>query len=132
MPVPRSSWLEAPNYKQQDTSIRTVAQRDKIPLLKRIDGSTTDKPEQAGELLTTVFPPLLAVIEDEGSEDAGTNGPFHNGGGGAKDFCSKIMEASGDVLQGYALARLRDTRSARYARPRKDEYINQPSGSASS
>jgi ribonuclease HI len=40
---------------------------DKIPPLKRVDGSSTkDKTEQAAELLTTFFPPLPAVIEDEG------------------------------------------------------------------
>jgi hypothetical protein len=40
---------------------------DKIPPLRRADGSSTkDKTEQAVELLTTFFPPLPAVIEDEG------------------------------------------------------------------
>ena len=41
---------------------------DKIPPLVRTDRSTTkDKSEQAAELLSTFFPPLPAVIEDEGS-----------------------------------------------------------------
>ena len=41
---------------------------DKIPPLTKADGSTMkDKFEQATELLTTFFPPLPAVIEDEGS-----------------------------------------------------------------
>ena len=40
---------------------------DKIPPLVRTDGSTTtDKTEQARELLATFFPPLPAVIEEEG------------------------------------------------------------------
>jgi hypothetical protein len=40
---------------------------DKIPPLTRIDGSsTTDKIEQARELLATFFPPLLVVIGEEG------------------------------------------------------------------
>jgi hypothetical protein len=40
---------------------------DKIPPLMKTDGSITkDKTEQAAELLTTFFPPLPAVIEDEG------------------------------------------------------------------
>jgi endonuclease/exonuclease/phosphatase family metal-dependent hydrolase len=40
---------------------------DKIPPLTRRDGSTTkDKIEQAEELLSVFFPPLLARIEDEG------------------------------------------------------------------
>jgi hypothetical protein len=40
---------------------------DKIPPLVRTDGSiTTDKTEQAKELLATFFPPLPAVIEEEG------------------------------------------------------------------
>jgi hypothetical protein len=40
---------------------------DKIPPLVRTDGSsTTDKAEQARELLATFFPPLPAVIEEEG------------------------------------------------------------------
>ena len=40
---------------------------DKIPPLKRTDGSTTtDKTEQAMELLATFFPLLPAVIEEEG------------------------------------------------------------------
>src|SRR5258708_2583691 len=40
---------------------------DKIPPLTRTDGSSTkDKAEQAAELLSTFFPPLPAVIEDEG------------------------------------------------------------------
>jgi hypothetical protein len=40
---------------------------DKIPRLKRADGTTTqDKAEQAEELLTAFFPPLPATIEDEG------------------------------------------------------------------
>jgi hypothetical protein len=39
---------------------------DKIPPLKRRDGTTTsDKAEQAEELLSVFFPPLPAVIEDE-------------------------------------------------------------------
>lgn len=41
---------------------------DKIPPLVRANRSTTkDKTEQATELLTTFFPPLPAVIEDEGT-----------------------------------------------------------------
>jgi hypothetical protein len=40
---------------------------DKIPRLKRADGTTTqDKAEQAEELLTAFFPPLPATIKDEG------------------------------------------------------------------
>lgn len=40
---------------------------DKVPPLKRADGTTTqDKLEQAEELLRTFFPPLPADIEDEG------------------------------------------------------------------
>ena len=40
---------------------------DKVPLLKRADGTTMqDKFEQAEELLRTFFLPLLADIEDEG------------------------------------------------------------------
>ncbi|KAJ3454576.1 hypothetical protein MRS44_013176 [Fusarium solani] len=39
---------------------------DKIPPLKRTDGTKArDKAEQAKELLSAFFPPLLAVIEDE-------------------------------------------------------------------
>ncbi|KAL9561263.1 hypothetical protein ACKAV7_014618 [Fusarium commune] len=39
---------------------------DKIPPLKRRDGTTTsDKAEQAEELLSVFFPPLPAVVEDE-------------------------------------------------------------------
>ncbi|KAF6514240.1 hypothetical protein HZS61_006496 [Fusarium oxysporum f. sp. conglutinans] len=42
------------------------AMGDKIPPLKRRDGTTTsDKAEQAEELLSVFFPPLPAVIEDE-------------------------------------------------------------------
>ncbi|OBS15371.1 hypothetical protein FPOA_13812 [Fusarium poae] len=42
------------------------AMGDKIPPLKRRDGTTTtDKVEQAEELLSVFFPPLPAVIEDE-------------------------------------------------------------------
>lgn len=40
---------------------------DKIPPLKKSDGSSTkDNAEQVAELLHTFFPPLPAVIEDEG------------------------------------------------------------------
>ena len=40
---------------------------DKIPPLVKRNGSVTkDKTEQAAELMTTFFPPLPAVIEDEG------------------------------------------------------------------
>jgi hypothetical protein len=40
---------------------------DKVPPLKRQDGSTTaDRAEQAEELLNTFFPPLPARIKDEG------------------------------------------------------------------
>ena len=40
---------------------------DKVPLLERADNTTTgDRFEQAEELLTTFFPPLPAVIEEEG------------------------------------------------------------------
>lgn len=42
---------------------------DKIPPLKRADGSSTNnKAEQAAELLSTFFPPLPEVIEDEGPQ----------------------------------------------------------------
>ena len=41
---------------------------DKIPPLTKANGSVTEgKIEQATELLTTFFPPLPVVIEDEGS-----------------------------------------------------------------
>jgi ribonuclease HI len=50
---------------------------DKIPPLKRSDGSsTTSKTEQATELLTTFFPPLPAVIEDEGTRPQRLAGPM--------------------------------------------------------
>jgi hypothetical protein len=43
------------------------ANGDKVPPLKRADGTTTqDKVEQAEELLSIFFPPLPADIEDEG------------------------------------------------------------------
>jgi hypothetical protein len=50
---------------------------DKIPPLKKADGSiTTDKPGQAAELLTTFFPSLPAVIEDEGPRSQRTPVPM--------------------------------------------------------
>ncbi|KAK1837939.1 hypothetical protein CCHR01_19435, partial [Colletotrichum chrysophilum] len=50
---------------------------DKIPQLKRADGSQTeDAAEQAGELLSTFFPPLPSNIEDEGTRPQRSPVPF--------------------------------------------------------
>ena len=76
MPFPHSSRrvkLQAARYLNPNGN----AAYDKIPPLKRIDGSTTiDKHEQTAELLTTFIPLLQAVIEDEDSRSQRTPVPM--------------------------------------------------------
>ncbi len=65
------------DFLSEDVNIRSAAEfldpsslsvRDKIPQLVRTDGSsTTDKADQAAELLATIFPPLPADIANEGA-----------------------------------------------------------------
>ncbi|KAK1837585.1 hypothetical protein CCHR01_19793, partial [Colletotrichum chrysophilum] len=53
------------------------ASLDKIPQLKRADGSQTgDAAEQAEQLLSTFFPPLPSNIEDEGARPQRSPVPF--------------------------------------------------------
>lgn len=63
---------QATKYLRPDSSSFS----DKIPPLMKHDGSTMkDKTEQAKELLSTLFPPFPADIEDEGSQPQRT--PVH-------------------------------------------------------
>ena len=66
---------------------------DKVPSLRKQDGSTTDgRGEQAAELLKTFFPPLPAVIENEGQRPHRRELPMHDLS--MQEIEDKVMTAS--------------------------------------
>ncbi|KAK0368981.1 hypothetical protein CLIM01_13661 [Colletotrichum limetticola] len=68
---------------------------DKIPQLKRADGSQTeDAAEQAEELLSTFFPPLPSTIEEEGERPQRSPVPFPDGRNKETALCGKVVESS--------------------------------------
>ncbi|KAI3532110.1 hypothetical protein CABS01_16761 [Colletotrichum abscissum] len=73
---------------------------DKIPQLKRADGSQTeDAAEQAEELLSTFFPPLPSTIEEEGERSQRSPVPFPNFTLGEVErqlFAAKSWKAPGE------------------------------------